>query len=1089
VADNFIFTALPWNSGGLLSREQIELAEFLDARNLSLLPMTDNLLHSPLDSRPTFPLSFDAQLSAFRNPFHALVVILHRLSNCESTDDISSLMDELAQLPGFNSIFKMLIQIDVPAIRAAMPGFLNCIAKLDDPDLFQSLAQAIIKRCSTWLRSCSTWFRSSSYQIQKTKNTLLILAVRYDLGVIYKDLLEHGAELNKTTYTHLGSFNEAFPLGQAVEMGNINMANRLLDDGAKLDFRASGLTATGHLLRALARDNQHRDGRLKMLHLFLERGSDIMAPFREERFSLDDGTSAETLLDYALLQGDEDVSSIFTRLHDIPAKLESQWSMWGIIEHAKASKEDLQRYLNNTPSPRHIATARRLQRAALAWAANKAIMEAVLAMIQVGFDVRPLLSDGHNAMLPEVDMVRKSKDGFLKRIFQDGPLEPLSKRIALTLLKSYRGTEVEYTLIEACLGSNETNMVEFLFREVLNMSKANTRVTILARAARSGHGVAVSLMRRLYPGAFTETIRFWNSRCSALLLSAATSDENSPSSSMLRGTGPASSEMLSLLLNEGADNISTCYPCFWTHQHWITGEQLKWLIKNLAGKELKNGPSLYAIMFPSIRQTVDRNEHRSRRGRYRNRYTRGRYGNRYTRVLNQEQIAIESSILESLHTLGIPICSPHESMLLCDYRNFETDNHPLSFFISRRPSHDLMRRILEAKIDVNGTGKILDTDTPLMSAIAVNNLNLVDALVSCGARLEQTENQHAFTGLQLACGVQSVKYGWEDDDPSEIGLHAGYHQIVEYLLQRKADPNARGNYCCISPLQLAESALVAQLLLDYRADPKETVTRCRACIKLHSPNWPLFGDSSYVLGDSPLDDGYSISMLHFAVSRSLFCGTEDSRLIVEKLLYKGADINERPSALGFSLLEMATGAVSQSRTDVRETHHDIELVRLLLQHKAQVNPPLGYSGRSALAGACQLQNLGMIKLLLEHGAKPNPENEDAEPPLSIAAATGNLAAVIFLLLAGALVQIRTRGDSPLVAAARYGRLDLVVLLMGLENRHEVYIEAKRAANRENHTEVVSCLQKCMEQRSGGHLRTDGQETEDIVSESYSIEGS
>ena len=473
MADNSTLTASSWNSESLLSREQLALDEILDAGDLSLLPMTDNLFHSPLDSRPTFPLSFDAQLSTFRNPFHALVVILHRLSNCESTDDISSLMDELAQLPEFGSIFKLLIQIDLPAIRAAMPGFLDCIAKLDDPGLFQSLAEAIIKRCSKWLRS-------SSYEHQKTRNKLLIFAVRYDLGAIYKDLLEHGAKVNERSFIHLGSSHDStstFPLGQAVEMGNVNMAKRLLDDGAEVDFRASGLAATGHLLRVLARDNQHREGRLEMLHLFLERGSDIMAPFQGESWRPGDA-SAQTLLDYALLQGDEDVSGIFARLHDIPAKLESRWSMWGIIEHAKASKEDLQRYLDNTPSPRHIAAARRLQRAALDWAAKRAIMEAVLAMIQVGFDVRPLLSDGQNAMLHELDML-KSKDGFLERMFRDGPLEPLLRGIALALLNSYRGTDIEYTLIEACLGSNDTNVVGFLFREVLDMSKANTRVTTL----------------------------------------------------------------------------------------------------------------------------------------------------------------------------------------------------------------------------------------------------------------------------------------------------------------------------------------------------------------------------------------------------------------------------------------------------------------------------------------------------------------------------------------------------------------------------------------------------------------------------------
>jgi len=184
-----------------------------------------------------------------------------------------------------------------------------------------------------------------------------------------------------------------------------------------------------------------------------------------------------------------------------------------------------------------------------------------------------------------------------------------------------------------------------------------------------------------------------------------------------------------------------------------------------------------------------------------------------------KQEAIDSSILESLHGLGIPIYSPSELMLLRDYRNFETDVHSLSFFISRKPRRELMNRVLELGIDVDGTGVLLDSETPLMGAVRANDFDLVQALVFRGAQLRQPEYHHAFTALQLACGARSFERN------SRFGHHvrlgAADSRIAEYLLEHGADPNGRGYYCCISPLQLVGSAPIAQLLLAHGASANE----------------------------------------------------------------------------------------------------------------------------------------------------------------------------------------------------------------------------------------------------------------------------
>ena len=271
-----------------------------------------------------------------------------------------------------------------------------------------------------------------------------------------------------------------------------------------------------------------------------------------------------------------------------------------------------------------------------------------------------------------------------------------------------------------------------------------------------------------------------------------------------------------------------------------------------------------------------------------------------------------------------------------------------------------------------------------MAAVRANDFDLVQALVSHGARIRRAEYHCTFTTLQLACGARDVVQSNHERDLKFIWLHAVDPRIAEFLLKQGVDPNGRGNLCCISPLQLAEDPRVVQLLLTYGADAKEIITRCEACAKLemkiYGVNWRLHWQEC--------DDVRGI--LHIAVLRSVYCRTGESRRIVELLLDEGANINERTGARwwharsGHTALELAAG--------VRDYPHaayyscgDIETVRILLGRKAQVNPAPDYQGPSALAAACATGDLDMIKLLLNHGMSPNPVHSCSPPPLSEAA--------------------------------------------------------------------------------------------------------
>ncbi|GAB1312568.1 hypothetical protein MFIFM68171_02778 [Madurella fahalii] len=889
----------------------------------------------------------------------------------------------------------------------------------------------MLRYSSLWNRRPHRLYRS--HWNRQNNNIFLALAARHGSAEICEKLIQHGTSPNLTATLGFGdTYSVSSPLIEAAKAGDVNISNILLRGGAGVNYRYAGLTATGHPLLALKKDNRHREGRLEILKLFLERGADVNAPFRDDELRLqepDDGTetSAETLLDEAVLNGDEDVRRIFCKPPFVGGDMESPLNVSGIISCAYEGSREVESYLQSMPFPRD-SKRRRIQEAALKWALDRANVQAVLSMIQAGFGIKSLLlaKDGsHRNPQPG------STGGYLEGIFGNSPWTPLSRQLALVLLQGHHGTEIEYALIETCcLRSERSDVLEFLTPIVLNSTETSYTV-LVALAARLNNFAAVSFLKQHCAGLYG-TAKFWNGQCSALLLSAATLKDSFAYSSLLARSRPASTDMLGFLVRQGAE-INTCHPSLWTQQYWLSGEQLKWLRDNLNGVEY-DGISIYSIMFPSMQDPP-----------------------RFTSSGDKD--SAERSILQSLDNLGVPILSAHESESLRHYRNFETDVHPLSFFISLKPGPDFIDRVLEAGIDVNGTGRLSGADTPLQAAARANDYAVAEKLVSRGAQVRCAEQHCELTTLQLACGVQGfgemgIKY--QPIDP----------RISKLLLRHGADPNGRGKYCCISPLQLAHNARVVELLLAYGADANEPVTRCEACALEH------FHSFSLELRK------YSVaSILHLAATRRRV--TKSSRReVVEVLLGKGARVDERERIwddwarrvkLGRNAFEIAAGVRADSnfgrlRRNIDAV--DIDVVRLLLQNGAEVGLPAGYHGDNALAGACDHENLDIVKLLLDWKIDPNPTNRYSRPPLSIAAEKGNLAIALLLVSAGARVMVGGQGGiaSPLVAAASRGRLDMVSFLMGGEKREETFKEAISGAKNWGHAEVALCIQEYVEQQ-------------------------
>ena len=112
---------------------------------------------------------------------------------------------------------------------------------------------------------------------------------------------------------------------------------------------------------------------------------------------------------------------------------------------------------------------------------------------------------------------------------------------------------------------------------------------------------------------------------------------------------------------------------------------------------------------------------------------------------------------------------------------------------------------------------------------------------------------------------------------------------------------------------------------------------------------------------------------------------------LERLLKQGADPNKRNDANATALMWAAT---------------DLEKTRLLLAHGADVNARSSDMRTPLMIAARRPGNSAAVKLLLEHGANPNPNAHPAteSSPLIEAATAGDAASVELLLSRGAEVK-------------------------------------------------------------------------------------
>lgn len=137
--------------------------------------------------------------------------------------------------------------------------------------------------------------------------------------------------------------------------------------------------------------------------------------------------------------------------------------------------------------------------------------------------------------------------------------------------------------------------------------------------------------------------------------------------------------------------------------------------------------------------------------------------------------------------------------------------------------------------------------------------------------------------------------------------------------------------------------------------------------------------------------------------------------ICKVLIEHGADVNAADRWGGTPL-----------RDAIREGHYDV--ARLLRASAGQ----LQYDDSTASGELCELSRIGVLErlcLLLECGCDVNVADYDSRTCLHLAASSGQLAIVEFLLERKANVNARDRlGGTPLRDAVREGHLDVAKVL-------------------------------------------------------------
>ena len=289
--------------------------------------------------------------------------------------------------------------------------------------------------------------------------------------------------------------------------------------------------------------------------------------------------------------------------------------------------------------------------------------------------------------------------------------------------------------------------------------------------------------------------------------------------------------------------------------------------------------------------------------------------------------------------------------------------------------------------------------------------------------------------------------------------HLGHNEVVERLLQEKADVNAAAGYSGRTALQAAAEGghlAVVERLLQEKADVNAATGGYSGRTALQA----AAGGGHLAVVERLLQEKANVNAAAGDFGRTaLQAAAEGGHLaVVERLLREEAHVNTAAGYYGRTALQAAAGG------------GHLAVVERLLQEKANVNAAAagGDSGRTALQAAAAAGHLAVVERLLQEKANVNAGRDSGRTALQVAAGGGHLAVVERLLQEKANVNVaaaESHGRTALQAAAEGGHLPVVERL--LQEKADVNAAAGRysgrtalqAAAEGGHRKVVECLRQ------------------------------